>query len=257
MSKCPSGTKKIQAALLLGLEEVKGCSAGNKQQSAELKLALHAEMLHREVVLPVVRQGLVEAGVFFICDVLRHTASFTGIGHKTMPNFEETTPNFLKTLVFQGQWQPSKDNAKLSSDLRIHKGLFLFSCSHSWDTSLTFLVFFFFSYGKELANDHGSMGRVRWSTAVVHTVNYSPQPGLLLLLLINLFNFGLISFFLLLSLLTFILTVSDLLLLALLHVELNGETDELTLHPLRGIEVFLPQTRCVVARRTRKENNSA
>ena len=94
--KCSSGTKKIRAALLLGLEQVKGCPAGNKQQSAELKLALHAEMLHSEVVLPVVRQGLVEAGVFFICDVLGHAASFTGIGHKTMPNFEETKPNILK-----------------------------------------------------------------------------------------------------------------------------------------------------------------
>ena len=31
-----------------------------------------------------------------------------------------------------------------SSDLRIHNGLFLFSCSHSRETSFTFLVFFFF-----------------------------------------------------------------------------------------------------------------
>ena len=63
--------KRIQAALLLGLEEVKGCTTRNKQQGTELKLTLDAEMLHREVVLPVVGQGLVEAGVLFICDVLR------------------------------------------------------------------------------------------------------------------------------------------------------------------------------------------
>mmetsp|Transcript_36757 Transcript_36757/g.79203 ORF Transcript_36757/g.79203 Transcript_36757/m.79203 type:complete len:528 (+) Transcript_36757:116-1699(+) len=136
--------------LLLGLEEIKGCPARDKKQGTELKLTLHAEMLHREVVLPVVGQGLVEARVLFICHVLR-------LAHPQRLVLVQLLPFVGHFLNFFG---------------------------------LLFLL-------------------------------------LLLLLLINLFNFGLISFFLLLSLLTFILTVSDLLLLALLHIELNGEANEL------------------------------
>ena len=39
-------------ALLLGLEEVEGRPAGDEEQRTELQLALDAEVLHREVVLP-------------------------------------------------------------------------------------------------------------------------------------------------------------------------------------------------------------
>ena len=38
-------------ALLLALEEVEGRPAWDEQQSPELKLTLHAEVLHSEVVL--------------------------------------------------------------------------------------------------------------------------------------------------------------------------------------------------------------
>mmetsp|Transcript_24886 Transcript_24886/g.51672 ORF Transcript_24886/g.51672 Transcript_24886/m.51672 type:complete len:230 (-) Transcript_24886:619-1308(-) len=137
-------------ALLLGLEEVKGCSAWNKQQSAKLKLALHAEMLHREVVLPVVGQGLVEARVLFICHVLR-------LAHPQRLVLVELFP-------FVGHF------------------LDLFG--------LFFLLF-------------------------------------LLFLLVHLLDLWLITFFLFLFCLSLILTVGDLLLLALLHIELNGEANEL------------------------------
>ena len=57
--------------LLLGFEEIERSPARNEQQSTELKLTLHAEVLHGKVILPVVGQGLVEACVLFICDVFR------------------------------------------------------------------------------------------------------------------------------------------------------------------------------------------
>ena len=43
-------------ALLLGPKHIGGCATCHEQQSVELKLALHTEMLHGQVILPVVRQ---------------------------------------------------------------------------------------------------------------------------------------------------------------------------------------------------------
>eukprot|EP00438_Fugacium_kawagutii_P011587 Skav217334 [mRNA] locus=scaffold1410:27082:28461:- [translate_table: standard] len=48
-------------SLLFGLKKIKG-----RQQGTELKLTLHAEMLHCKVVLPVVGQGLVEVLLLLI-----------------------------------------------------------------------------------------------------------------------------------------------------------------------------------------------
>ena len=39
---------------LLGLEEIEGCALGHEEDGAELELTLNGEVLHREVVLPVV-----------------------------------------------------------------------------------------------------------------------------------------------------------------------------------------------------------
>mmetsp|Transcript_40565 Transcript_40565/g.79943 ORF Transcript_40565/g.79943 Transcript_40565/m.79943 type:complete len:755 (+) Transcript_40565:170-2434(+) len=56
--------------LLAGLKEIEGCSAGHKEQSLELQLTLDGEVLHTEVVLPIVGDGLVERGVLLGGDVL-------------------------------------------------------------------------------------------------------------------------------------------------------------------------------------------
>mmetsp|Transcript_50154 Transcript_50154/g.82618 ORF Transcript_50154/g.82618 Transcript_50154/m.82618 type:complete len:468 (+) Transcript_50154:273-1676(+) len=136
--------------LLLGLEEIKRRPARDKKQGAEFKLALNAEMFHCEVVLPVVGQGLVEACVLFICDVLR------------LPHPQR----FVLVELFP-------------------------------------LVGHFFNFFRLLF------------------------LLLLLLLLIHFLNLWFIAFFLLFLGLTFIFAVCDFLLFALLHVELDGEADEL------------------------------
>eukprot|EP00438_Fugacium_kawagutii_P014472 Skav223519 [mRNA] locus=scaffold1160:283543:284528:- [translate_table: standard] len=58
-------------SFLLGLKEIKGCPARHEKQGPELKLSLHAEVFHCKVVLPVIRQGLVEAGILFVSHILR------------------------------------------------------------------------------------------------------------------------------------------------------------------------------------------
>jgi len=54
------------AFLLLGLEQVKRCSLGHEQQRLELQLTLHREVLDGQVVLPVVRQRLLEGALLFL-----------------------------------------------------------------------------------------------------------------------------------------------------------------------------------------------
>merc|ERR1719158_2173072 len=49
--------------LLLAIEHVEGRALGHEEHALELELALHGEVLHREGVLPVVGEGLVEGGV--------------------------------------------------------------------------------------------------------------------------------------------------------------------------------------------------
>merc|ERR1719246_119884 len=56
--------------LLLGLEEIKGSSLGNEKESAELEGAFNGEVLHGEVLFPIVGEGLVESGVLVFGDVL-------------------------------------------------------------------------------------------------------------------------------------------------------------------------------------------
>lgn len=57
--------------LLLGLEQVKGSTLRNVEHGLELELTLNREVLDGKVVLPVVGDGLVEAGVLLLGDVLR------------------------------------------------------------------------------------------------------------------------------------------------------------------------------------------
>lgn len=57
--------------LLLGLEQVKGSTLRNVEHSLELELTLNREVLDGKVVLPVVGDGLVEASVLLLRDVLR------------------------------------------------------------------------------------------------------------------------------------------------------------------------------------------
>ena len=66
-------------ALLLRLEEVEGGALGDVQDGLELELALDAEVLAREVVLPVVGERLVERRVFLLRDV-RRVARPEGLG---------------------------------------------------------------------------------------------------------------------------------------------------------------------------------
>eukprot|EP00438_Fugacium_kawagutii_P009907 Skav216400 [mRNA] locus=scaffold457:302405:305241:- [translate_table: standard] len=58
-------------SLLFGLKKIKGRPARHKKQGTELKLTLHAEMLHCKVILPVVGQGLVEASILFVRHIFR------------------------------------------------------------------------------------------------------------------------------------------------------------------------------------------
>mmetsp|Transcript_77935 Transcript_77935/g.170723 ORF Transcript_77935/g.170723 Transcript_77935/m.170723 type:complete len:651 (-) Transcript_77935:325-2277(-) len=140
-------------SLLLGLEEVEGGSAGHEEEGSELELTLDTEVLHSQVVLPVVGKALVEGGVLLVGHVL-------ALAH----------PQGL-VLV---QLLP------LVGDLLHLLGLLLLL--------------------------------------------------LLLLLLVDLLDLGLVALgtlLLLLLILLVLLGVGHLLLLALLDVELDGETDEL------------------------------
>mmetsp|Transcript_69422 Transcript_69422/g.157525 ORF Transcript_69422/g.157525 Transcript_69422/m.157525 type:complete len:321 (+) Transcript_69422:997-1959(+) len=56
--------------LLLRLEEVKGCPARHEEQRTELKLTLNAEVLHCQMVLPVIGERLVEGRILLVGDVL-------------------------------------------------------------------------------------------------------------------------------------------------------------------------------------------
>lgn len=48
--------------LLLRLEHIEWCTLWYIQQGLELKLTLNGEVLHSEVILPIVRERLVEGG---------------------------------------------------------------------------------------------------------------------------------------------------------------------------------------------------
>merc|ERR1719235_528720 len=55
--------------LLLAVEHVEGRALGHEEHALELELALDGEVLHREVVLPVVGERLVEGGVLVAGDL--------------------------------------------------------------------------------------------------------------------------------------------------------------------------------------------
>merc|ERR1719218_444301 len=56
--------------LLLAVEHVEGGALGDEEHGLELELTLHGEVLHRELLLPVVGEGLVEGGVLILGDLL-------------------------------------------------------------------------------------------------------------------------------------------------------------------------------------------
>merc|ERR1719261_233787 len=60
----------VARVLLLGLEEVKGRTLGHKEDRGELELALDAEVLHGQVLLPVVGERLVEGAVLLLGHLL-------------------------------------------------------------------------------------------------------------------------------------------------------------------------------------------
>jgi len=55
--------------LLARLKEIERSTARNEEDSTELKLTLNAEVLHSEVILPIVGDGLVESSVFLVGDL--------------------------------------------------------------------------------------------------------------------------------------------------------------------------------------------
>mmetsp|Transcript_17764 Transcript_17764/g.57462 ORF Transcript_17764/g.57462 Transcript_17764/m.57462 type:complete len:716 (-) Transcript_17764:251-2398(-) len=57
-------------ALLLAVEEVEGRALGGKEHGLELELALHREVLDREVLLPIIGERLVEGGVLVLGDLV-------------------------------------------------------------------------------------------------------------------------------------------------------------------------------------------
>merc|ERR1711975_210481 len=60
----------VARVLLLRLEEVERRALRHEEDRGELELALHAEVLHGEVLLPVVGEGLVEGAVLLLGDLL-------------------------------------------------------------------------------------------------------------------------------------------------------------------------------------------
>merc|ERR1719515_68600 len=56
--------------LLLAVKHVEGRALGHEEHALERELALDGEVLHREVVLPVVGEGLVEGGVLVAGDLV-------------------------------------------------------------------------------------------------------------------------------------------------------------------------------------------
>ena len=66
-----SDIKLDVVTLLLRLEEVKWRSPRDKQDSLELKLTLDGEVLDCKVILPVIREGLVEGSILLRSDVVR------------------------------------------------------------------------------------------------------------------------------------------------------------------------------------------
>merc|ERR1719298_47194 len=61
----------VARVLLLGLKQVKGGALGHKKDGGELELALDAEVLHGQVLLPIVGERLVEGAVLLLGHLLR------------------------------------------------------------------------------------------------------------------------------------------------------------------------------------------
>mmetsp|Transcript_12469 Transcript_12469/g.38127 ORF Transcript_12469/g.38127 Transcript_12469/m.38127 type:complete len:372 (+) Transcript_12469:490-1605(+) len=60
----------VPRVLLLWLEEIEGCTLRHEEDRGELKLSLNREVLHSKVLLPVIRECLVESAVFLLCHLL-------------------------------------------------------------------------------------------------------------------------------------------------------------------------------------------
>merc|ERR1719370_1130755 len=66
----------VQLNVVLGLfvfKQIKRCALGNEQQCAELKLTFRREVLHGEMILPVVGERLVELTVLLVGNIIRRS----------------------------------------------------------------------------------------------------------------------------------------------------------------------------------------
>ena len=57
--------------LLFVLEEVKRSPTGDEQQCSEFQLTFYREVLHCQVIFPVIGKTLVELSIFLLGDVIR------------------------------------------------------------------------------------------------------------------------------------------------------------------------------------------
>jgi hypothetical protein len=94
-------------ALLAALEHVEGRAAGNKEDSAEFELTLDREVLDGKMVLPVVGNGLVEASVLLVGDLVGVAGPdglglvkdlLLGLGGLDLARFERDQRAVLKKL---------------------------------------------------------------------------------------------------------------------------------------------------------------
>merc|ERR1719326_1195646 len=128
--------------LLGGLELVEGSTLGHEEDSLELELTLDGEVLHREVIFPVVANVLVEGGVLLLGDLLR-------VAHPQWLLLVHELPlvgDLLHLLLL----------LLLLLLILIHSGFCLFMSSHSWVTSFTF--FFFFSFFSSSSSTSSILG---------------------------------------------------------------------------------------------------
>merc|ERR1719367_2151324 len=68
--KDPADVQLDVVLLFLVLKQVEGGALGNEEEGAELQLSLNREMLHCQMLFPVVGQALVELAILFLADVI-------------------------------------------------------------------------------------------------------------------------------------------------------------------------------------------
>ena len=66
----PADVQLDVVLLFLVLKQVEGGALGDEEEGAELQLSLNREMLHCQMLFPVVGQALVELAILFLADVI-------------------------------------------------------------------------------------------------------------------------------------------------------------------------------------------